>query len=221
MKLIDRLQSIPGIGNDRAKELVDAGLRRYSDLKRPKFYKSLPEEAKVWINYPVEKKISYNMAKKIMDIITQPDYLYAVGSYRRKKPYMKDLDILSTKSLHKTLTKIKKILNEYPNISIAEVYARGPRRYSLLINYSSGTPSSAKYIRADMFYTEPENLPAALLHFTGGKDFNIRIRAHAKKQGYKLNQYGLFSNGKKIPVKSEKEILDIIGVTWKDPKDRE
>ena len=77
-----------------------------------------------------------------------------------------------------------------------------------------------KYV-LDLFLIPEESLPYALFHYTGPKSFNIRTRAHAKRQGYLLNQYGLYSGGNLIKVNNERELFEKIGVTYKTPKNRE
>jgi DNA polymerase (family 10) len=82
-----------------------------------------------------------------------------------------------------------------------------------------------KNIKIDIFYTTKDALPYALLHYTGSKNFNIRVRSHAKSLGYKLNQYGLFDvkTGNQIIISkaSEKTILKKLGITYKEPHERD
>ena len=42
----------------------------------------------------------------------------------------------------------------------------------------------------------------------------------AKSLGYKLNQYGLYKDDKKINVKNEQEIFDIIKMNYIKPENR-
>ena len=42
----------------------------------------------------------------------------------------------------------------------------------------------------------------------------------AKQLGYKLNEYGIYMDGKKINVNSEKDICDIIGMEYLPPEQR-
>ena len=91
-----------------------------------------------------------------------------------------------------------------------------------------------------MIYTKKENYPFALLYFTGSGNFNIEMRVRAKNMGYKLSEYylskiqtskpilpGKTINKKDIigetpvPVKSEKEIFDVLSMDYLEPKDRE
>ena len=76
----------------------------------------------------------------------------------------------------------------------------------------------------DLFLVSEESLPFALFHYTGSKIFNIRTRAHVKRMGMLLNQYGLFdaTTGKKVKsgIKTERDLFKYINVTYKSPKQR-
>jgi len=60
-----------------------------------------------------------------------------------------------------------------------------------------------------------------LQYFTGSKDHNIALRRIAIKQGYKLNEYGLFRNERKIKGETEEEIYEKLGMDWIPPEMRE
>ncbi|VVB70862.1 DNA polymerase beta thumb [uncultured archaeon] len=77
-------------------------------------------------------------------------------------------------------------------------------------------------VHVDLFLTDTSSLPFALLHHTGDKNYNIIVRNKAKHLGYKLNQYGLFKGDEKIKkkFKSERQVIEFIGLTYKSPKDR-
>ena len=49
---------------------------------------------------------------------------------------------------------------------------------------------------------------------------SIGLRVIAKRKGMKLNQYGLFKDGKRIAGKTEKEIYHALGREWKSPEKR-
>nr|CCC90577.1 putative mitochondrial DNA polymerase beta-PAK [Trypanosoma congolense IL3000] len=63
-------------------------------------------------------------------------------------------------------------------------------------NYHGGGSSPEQYParRLDIRFVEPECFPAALLYFTGSKNFNVIMRAEAIKRNFVLNEYGLFRN---------------------------
>jgi DNA polymerase/3'-5' exonuclease PolX len=68
----------------------------------------------------------------------------------------------------------------------------------------------------------PENeFYVGLLYFTGSKSLNIAMRANAKRQGYTLNQHGLFDKkGNRIPVFTEEEIMAELGMSYIEPHKR-
>ena len=78
-----------------------------------------------------------------------------------------------------------------------------------------------KDIQADIFFAKPEGYGAALLYLTGSKNYNIRMRRHARIMGYKLNQYGLFSlSGRHVAGKTEEEIYKVLKLSYVQPSDR-
>ena len=131
--------------------------------------------------------------------------VYKVGSLRRESAEVRDIDFLivsRNKNILKTI--------EFANSQVREC---GTKRKKIYLK---------KYhIKIDLFYSEPASLPFALLHHTGSKDFNIRIRSVAKKHGLKLNQYGLFKGAKSLRFRSERAILKYLNITYKCPKDRD
>jgi DNA polymerase (family 10) len=140
-----------------------------------------------------------------------------VGSYRREDPPFNDIDILSVVDINliiEAINKCSQLLN------VVSIMAHGIERSTLIVNPAKQTDI---FYQIDIFYTPADELYFALLHHTGSKLYNIRVRASAKKQGYLLNQHGLFKDGKnKINVKfnSEGEILKYLGLTVREPKDR-
>jgi DNA polymerase (family 10) len=77
-----------------------------------------------------------------------------------------------------------------------------------------------------VFRTTPRELPFALFHYTGPAAYNVRTRAHAKRLGFRLNQYGLFGRGTgrrargSIGLRTEAQIARRLGLTARPPRDR-
>jgi DNA polymerase (family 10) len=162
--------------------------------------------------------IDYEDAKKIVNEIINRVCIKAeiipVGSFRRKMKKMKDIDFLiisNKKDVLQNLSFSRKKTNDI--IDIGEIYANGSRRHSLFLNVNG------RQLRSDFFVATKQEKPFALYHFTGSKDYNIRIRAKVKKNGLKLNQYGLFKDGKKITnsITSERKLAAYIGVSYRQP----
>lgn len=93
--------------------------------------------------------------------------------------------------------------------------------------------SSPTWRRIDLLIAPPSELGAALLYFTGNDVFNRSMRLLASKKRMRLNQRGLYTDvaggseqartttGRLLEGKSEKKIFQILGVPWREPKDRD
>ncbi len=63
---------------------------------------------------------------------------------------------------------------------------------------------------------DPEVWGAALLHFIGPRDYNIRIRMRANRRGWQLSQHGLVdrSTGRLIAGRTEEDVLRALDLPW-------
>jgi DNA polymerase (family 10) len=74
-------------------------------------------------------------------------------------------------------------------------------------------------VMIDPFWCHRSCAGAMILHATGSGEFNKLLRWYAKRQGYKLNQYGLFMlAGKKVIRKSEEDIFEALGLDFIPPE---
>ena len=208
-QLEQRLTKLHGIGAAKARDLVAAGVKSPADLRKPKYFNMLDVDAQIHLKYRVTKEVPRGMATRLINRL--PHYLIPVGSYRRRSKAISDLDLLTTLPICRLIEDLERLAD---NFKFIFVYMCGAERASMIISFAG------KNIHVDVFHTAKEDLPYALFHWTGNKNFNIRARAHAKRQGYKLNQYGLFRGDKKIKVNDERELFDILGVTYKEPWQR-
>jgi len=151
------------------------------------------------------------------------------GSFRRKKPFSNDIDLLVTSyelvdnNSEQSAKIMKKIINSLED-------------KKFIIDRLTDDNSSTKFMglckgigmkdirRLDIRLVSLKSFFPAYLYFTGSYEFNERMRGIAKKQKYKLNEYGLYKlDGDKeinIQIYSEKDVFDILGMDYLDPKDR-
>lgn len=131
----------------------------------------------------------------------------AAGSIRRRKELIGDIDILVQSSKNNVvmdyftgLTEVKKII------------VKGTKKTSVMTkdNY-----------QVDLRVVNAEEYLAALQYFTGSKEHNVILRQYAKKQGYKLNEYGLFDGEKKISLEKEADIYENLKLDYIIPEMRE
>lgn len=219
--LLQKLSNIYGIGPKLAQDLIEKGVKSKTDLKKPEFFKTLPKGTQLHLKYPVAEELSWDSVHSLLSQF--PSFLIGVGGYRRKKQKLHDVDILTFKPMDKTIeaikTKAKQIdqrSQEHP-FKILGDYSSGPQKHSFVLKYK------LLYLRVDIFYAPAAEKPFALLHYTGSRNFNIRVRAVAKRKGFKLNQHGLFSveTGKSVlSAKTEKDVLDFLAITYKKPEER-
>ncbi len=107
------------------------------------------------------------------------------GSLRRGRETVGDLDLLITDSCcadPRQLSALVERILQFPGI--VDVLARGENKVSFKLR--SG-------MQVDVRILPPDSFGAALQYFTGSKAHNVALRQRALKQGYTLNEYGLFT----------------------------
>ncbi len=136
-------------------------------------------------------------------------FIAAAGSVRRRKETVKDIDILAASS------KPEAVMDEFVKLTgITEVRSKGPTKTSVMLKQN--IPVDLRIVKSDSF-------GAALVYFTGSKDFNICLRKYALRHGCKVNEYGVFrtNKNKKIAGKTEKEVFKIFNMQYIPPVLRE
>ena len=128
-----------------------------------------------------------------------------VGSIRRKEKNPIDIDIVLIQKNENSKDKIKNFLK------IKGKYIQGGKKEATF---------RIQGVKVELYYTVPEEWGAALLAYTGASGASIGLRVIAKKQGLKLNQHGLFKQGKRIAGKTETEIYKKLGKKYKPPEQR-
>jgi len=131
------------------------------------------------------------------------------GSLRRMKETIGDLDILASSE---DPGAVMDHFISYPEV--AQVLAKGTTKSSVVLN---------DHLQVDLRVVEEKSYGAALQYFTGSKDHNVTLRGIAIKQGYKLNEYGLFdkTTERYIAGRNEQEIYKKIGMQYIEPELRE
>lgn len=220
------LLDIPGIGPKTVKLLYDQlGIRSLEDLKRaiekgdllklPGFGPKKVEKIRKGIELfeKASGRILLGIAVFIADgIINQLKEHSAVegisvaGSTRRMKEIVGDIDILAT---GKNLEIIEAFVN-LPNVK--EVLWKGTKKATVIVEEGE---------QVDLRVIEPDSFGSALQYFTGSKAHNIHLRTICIKQGYKLNEYGLFKGDVKIAGRTEEEIYEALGMDMPPPEIRE
>jgi DNA polymerase (family X) len=109
---------------------------------------------------------------------TDVDRIEFAGSYRRGKETIGDIDILVTSQQPEA---VMQHFCSFPGTQ--EVIAQGETKSSIRVQES---------FQVDLRVVEADSWGAALQYFTGSKEHNVTLRGLAKKQGLKVNEYGVF-----------------------------
>ncbi|MFB6135805.1 MAG: helix-hairpin-helix domain-containing protein [Halobacteriaceae archaeon] len=142
-----------------------------------------------------------------------------VGSFRRRRPTVGDVDVLATASDREAA------MDAFCSFEgVREVLSRGETKSSVVV---------AGDLQVDLRVVDPASYGAALVYFTGSKEHNITLRDRAVHRDWKLNEYGLFDvsdvdgedagqrAGERLAGETEAAVYDALGCDWVPPELRE
>jgi DNA polymerase (family 10) len=129
------------------------------------------------------------------------------GSFRRRRETVGDLDILVTA---KKGSPVMQRFVDYDEVE--ETISQGDTRATVRLR--SG-------LSVDLRVVAEVSYGSALMYFTGSKAHNIALRTIAVKKGYKVNEYGMFRDEKRVAGKTETEIYKRLGLRYVEPELRE
>ena len=131
------------------------------------------------------------------------EWVEPAGSYRRGCESVRDLDFVVLNITEEGRDWLAEHLDQY---------------------HGSGVKGSGIYqgVQLDFVFACARSFGAALLYFTGSKDFNIRMRRQAASMGLKLNQYGLYDRhtDERIAGATEREVFEALEMDFVEPKAR-
>lgn len=136
------------------------------------------------------------------------------GSIRRRRDTSKDIDILVSST---TPMPIMDAFVQLPEV--LQVTGHGPTKSSVVVQMP--VHGHAVTLNADLRVVTDEQFPIALVHFTGGKEHNIRLRKRAIERGWSLNEYALGSDDEPVICKTEADVYEELGLTFVPPELRE
>lgn len=161
-----------------------------------------------------EIEFTEKFLKRVIEKINSELILTVCGSYRRGKANSGDIDTLITHPKIKTEKEFKE-----SKVNILGTFVKQLEILGYLTDHLTDF-GGTKYMgiglyakkykiarRIDIRFVPYNSYGAAVLYFTGSKEFNTNMRKHALKKGYTLNEYGLYKKegNKKILVECVKE----------------
>ncbi|CAO3633609.1 unnamed protein product [Cunninghamella blakesleeana] len=237
-QVMEKFYKIHGVGASTAREWYKKGYRTIEDLK---MNEKLSKDQLLGIKYYDDflQRIPRKEVELIVDEFSkelnqlQPDCEYTVcGSYRRGKSTCGDVDIVIT---HRDDNVTKGLLLKLVNHLQSKGHIQDILSISSEIDPYSPTSADQYgkslcvwltknekiHRRVDLIVTSWNEYPVGVLAWTGSQYFERSLRLRAKKvNGLKVNSRGLFRNGQKLEVKNEKQIFEILGLNYLEPKDR-
>ena len=137
--------------------------------------------------------------------------IVAAGSLRRGRETVRDIDILIDS------TNPQRVMDVFVHLpQVKSVNAHGETKSSILTQNND---------QVDIRVVEPRSFGAALLYFTGSKDFNIKLRQIAIKKEMKVSEYGIFfvkgGRERMLAGKTEADCFKALGLPYVPPEMRE
>lgn len=234
-KILNRLFELNLINNDNISKYSINDIRKI--LLNKKIFNELSEATKQDLIYqplriiprPIISLINTEFTNLFKNIL----HFDICGSYIRMKNTSSDIDLVLETSKENVWDFFMNTINDKSQyIYLHKPYARGNDKVSVIIEVNLLKSGLLKMypdfkckkvnVKMDVFLTTKEDYIFAKLFAIGSGIFNIRMRYLAKRKNFLLNNHGLFKKDTmdKIPLKTEKEIFEILGIKYKEPKDR-
>jgi len=187
-----KIRTLEGFGKKTEENIKEAVSRLKQGKERMK-YAEAEEIATSLVNY-LKKNSKISRIK-------------VCGSYRRGKETVGDLDILAT------IENKKQTMSAFVNYEdVEKVLSKGETKSSVILK---------SHFQVDLRIVDSNCFGSALIYFTGSKAHNVAIRKMAIKNDYKISEYGVFKNDKKVAGKTEKQVYKKIGLSLIPPELRE
>jgi DNA polymerase (family X) len=199
--LVDLL-ALPGLGPKTVKQVYEQlGVETIEDLRKAaeagtlRSLKGLSERTEQQIiagiaafeARPQRRLLLPKAEEAIQSVIALLDgapglrSIQPAGSFRRRRETIGDLDLLAETDDPKAL------MERFTSLGLAdEVIGRGGHKSAIRIFRGP---------QVDLMSMPPGEAGAYLIHFTGSKEHNVRLRAIARDKGWSLSEYGFLKIG--------------------------
>lgn len=243
------MTAVKGIGPKTAMSLMEVGLKNLDDLVKAVEKGALDQhpglvrfkDAILIARDRKSGRLDYSIAHSIgVKVLEQVKALPGVldaemcGSLRRKRPTIKDCDIV-----------VKANLESHPSIhtefaKLGSTFVSGEVKTTIYVTMYNTT------LQCDLWTVEPWWYGGALAYATGSKAHNIKLRALARSRGMRIDEKGIFKflesglenetgfdgredglylKGRKVADRlggaSETDLYTVLGVPYVEPTERE
>lgn len=230
-----------GAGPTTAEAWVSQGLKTLEDLKN---HGKLTRQQEIGLKYYEEflERMPREEAGQIEEVVKNAALeinpgleAFACGSYRRGKRTCGDVDVIVShpdgKSHEGVMTKLLDSLKSSGFLTDDLTFAEnGEHRKYLGVCKLPG--ENTKHRRLDIIVVPYNEWACSLLYFTGSDYFNRSMRLLAKNNGMSLSEHSLNTGvvrkggekifeGTPLPVFSEKDVFDYLGLEYREPHERD
>ena len=187
-----QIRSIAGFGKKMETQILEA-VEAFAGQERRFKIPVVKSHANSLINY----------LKKVNGV----QQVTAAGSLRRSKETVGDLDILV---VARKESPVMERFVEYEDA--ANVLTRGTTRSSIILRTG---------LQVDLRRVDAESYGAALQYFTGSQAHNVALRKLGRRQGLKINEYGVFKFEERVAGRTEQSVYESVGLAYIPPELRE
>jgi DNA polymerase/3'-5' exonuclease PolX len=245
MESVESLTSIMGIGEKKAHEFIKQGITSAKDLEKKVKSGEVVVNEKIKMALKYYKEYNPKIPRSEMDKVNKfllkalknydPQFKGIIcGSYRRGKDQSSDIDFLMASPKLKTMEDINKHfiksnqLKNFVKTLHKKFIVEDITTKSYTTKYMGFCRLDEELRKIDIRFVPYNSYASALLYFTGSNVFNKKMRKKAQKMGYLLNEYGIYKIIKKgdkktfkqIPIKTEKDVFDILNMDYLEPSER-
>ena len=238
---INLFAGVWGAGPTTAEAWVSQGLKTLEDLKN---HGKLTRQQEIGLKYYDEflERMPREEAGQIEEVVKNAALeinpgleAFACGSYRRGKPTCGDVDVIVShpdgKSHEGVMTKLLDSLKSSGFLTDDLTFdENGEHRKYLGVCKLPG--ENTKHRRLDIIVVPYNEWACSLLYFTGSDYFNRSMRLLAKNNGMSLSEHSLNTGvvrrggekifeGTPLPVFSEKDVFDYLGLEYREPHERD
>lgn len=226
-RALSDLMTLPGLGPKRVKRIYrELGIRSFEDLKRAirsgalQRLRGFGAKTSDRILAGLERQGMAPQRFKLADagqtaapLLAYLDAIEGVktvtvaGSFRRRRDTVGDLDIVVV------ARRDARVMQRFVGYDgVAEVLSQGSTRASVRLRNG---------MQVDLRLVPEVSYGAALHYFTGSRAHTIAVRKIALERGLKINEYGVYREGKRIGGRSEGEVFASVGLPYIPPELRE
>tara|TARA_B110000037_G_scaffold186228_1_gene216116 strand:+ start:608 stop:1591 length:984 start_codon:yes stop_codon:yes gene_type:complete len=232
----NELMLIYGVGQSRAKNWIENfHIKNIADLKNEVSNGNIKLTKGIEVGLKYYNDINEKIPRQEIDIVKEildkelkkinPELLFEIcGSYRRKKNFSGDIDVLLTHPLYidddkkyNFLSQVLKTLRK-KNFIVDDLTKNGNKKFMGMCKIKESTFAR----RIDILFVDYKSYYSSILYFTGSKHFNVYLRQKLLQKYMSLNEYYLkdLEKNKIIYLTSEKQIFDIAEISYLEPEER-